>query len=104
MIDRRFSFEYHRSLDFPPARKFHTVLPFRQNQVIVFGGAYLNPTSNHHNLVDGDLWIFNLNKFEWSKLSSLTMVRPTYFHAAAINEVIVPKIFFYISIEFYLAW
>lgn len=89
LINRSWSF-IHTNPDpvhnFPPARKFHTVLPFRQNQVIVFGGAYLNPTSNHHNLVDGDLWIFNLNKFEWSKLSSLTMVRPTYFHAAAINE------------------
>jgi hypothetical protein len=64
--------------------------------VIVFGGAYLDPTTNMHNLVDGHLWLFDLDKLEWSKLSSLTMARPTYFHAAAINEVIAHKIFLFI--------
>jgi len=45
--------------------------------------------SNWHNLVSGHLWIFNFEKLQWSMLSSLTMPRPTYFHAAAINEVII---------------
>jgi hypothetical protein len=60
--------------------------------------------SNWHNLVSGHLWIFNFEKLQWSMLSSLTMPRPTYFHAAAINEV---KIFFLkllLLMKLYLAW
>jgi hypothetical protein len=77
------------SIEFPSPRKFHSILPFRQNEIIVFGGAYSNQASNYHAFVSGHLWIFNFEKFEWSRLPSLTMLRPTYFHAAAMNEVII---------------
>jgi len=70
---------------FPTPRKFHSVLPFRKNQVVVFGGAYSTQMSNVHNLVSAHLWTFNFDKLEWSMLP-LNMLRPTYFHADAMNE------------------
>ncbi|CAF0810157.1 unnamed protein product [Adineta steineri] len=72
--------------NFPTARKFHSIFPFHNNQVIMFGGAHFNRTTNRHIVVNDRLWIFNFEKLEWSILSSLTMPRPTYFHAAAMNE------------------
>lgn len=72
--------------NFPLARKFHSILPFHENQVIMFGGAYFNPSLNRHILCDERIWLFDFDKFEWSILSSLSMPQPTYFHAAAINE------------------
>ena len=53
----------------------------------MFGGAHFNPLINRHIVVNDRLWTFNFEKLEWSALSSLTMPRPTYFHAAAINPV-----------------
>jgi hypothetical protein len=53
----------------------------------MFGGAYFNLSTNRHIVVDERLWTFDFEKFEWSVLPSLTMLRPTYFHAAAMNEV-----------------
>ena len=88
LLDWPSSFNHNCPIDFPIGRKFHTVLPFRHNKAIVFGGAYLNELTNRHSLVDGNMWIFDFVKLEWSKLPSLTMARPTYFHASAINEVI----------------
>jgi hypothetical protein len=80
---------FFSSIEFPSPRKFHSILPFHQNQVIVFGGAFSNQTSNWHALVSRHLWIFNFEQLLWSRLSSVTMLRPTFFHAAAINEVII---------------
>ncbi len=62
--------------------------------MIIFGGAFSNQISNWHAVVNSHLWIFNFDQLQWSLLPSLTMLRPTYFHAAAINEVIT---FFFIS-------
>ena len=43
--------------------------------------------SNYHAVVSGHIWIFNFDKLEWFMLPSLNMLRPTYFHASAINQV-----------------
>jgi len=86
---RTWSFTHTRPdpiYNYPSPRKFHSVLPFRKNQVIVFGGAYSNQMSNIHVLVSADLWIFDFDKLEWSVLRTLNMLRPTYFHADAMNE------------------
>jgi hypothetical protein len=57
--------------------------------VIVFGGAFSNQMpNNRHGPCNGNLWIFNFEKLEWSMLTSLNLLRPTYFHAADMNEVI----------------
>jgi hypothetical protein len=53
----------------------------------MFGGAHFNLTTNRHILVNDRIWTFDFEKLEWSVLSSLNMPRPTYFHAAAMNEV-----------------
>lgn len=54
----------------------------------MFGGAYLNLLTNRHISVSEKLWIFNFDRLEWSMLPSLSMLKSTYFHAAAMNEVI----------------
>jgi hypothetical protein len=53
----------------------------------MFGGAHFDRSTNRHLVVNDRIWTFDLEKFEWSVLPSLTMPRPTYFHAAAMNEV-----------------
>lgn len=53
----------------------------------MFGGAYFNLLTNRHIVVNERIWTFDFQKFEWGVLPSLTMPRPTYFHAAAMNEV-----------------
>ena len=53
----------------------------------MFGGAYFNLTINRHIVVNDRIWTFDFDKLEWSVLSSIKMPKPTYFHAAAINEV-----------------
>ncbi len=53
----------------------------------MFGGAHFNRTTNRHIVVNDRLWTFDFDKYEWSVLPSLTMPRPTYFHAATMNEV-----------------
>jgi hypothetical protein len=72
--------------NFPTARKFHSIFPYHNNQIIMFGGAYFNLSTNRHIIVNERIWTFDFEKFEWSVLPSLTMPRPTYFHAAAMNE------------------
>jgi len=72
--------------NFPLGRKFHSILPFHNNQIIMFGGAHFDRLTNRHIVVNDHIWIFDFEKIEWSILPSLTMPRPTYFHAAAINE------------------
>jgi hypothetical protein len=74
-------------IDFPGARKFHSIFPFHKNQIIIFGGAFLDQDTGRHAVVSGNLWKFDFEKLEWSMLPSLTMLKPTYFHAAAMNEV-----------------
>ena len=61
----------------------------------MFGGAYFDPQRGQHITIDEHLWKFNFEKLEWSKLSSLTMIKPSYFHAAAMNEVMIALLFFY---------
>ena len=63
------------------------MFPFRDHELLVFGGAFMHPTTLRHALVDERVWLFNLQKLEWSLLPSLSMVRPMYFHAAAMNDV-----------------
>ncbi|CAF2578675.1 unnamed protein product [Rotaria sp. Silwood2] len=70
----------------PQARKFHSIFPFRNNQIIMFGGAYFDQTTGYHVTTDGHLWIFDFKKLEWSMLQSLSMLKSTYFHAADMNE------------------
>ena len=53
----------------------------------MFGGAYFDLTTNRHVVVNERIWTFDFEKFEWAVLPSLKMPRPTYFHAAAMNEV-----------------
>ena len=53
----------------------------------MFGGAQFNRFNNRHVVVNDRIWVFNFEKLEWSILPSLTIPRPTYFHAAAMNEV-----------------
>lgn len=88
LIDRRWSF-IHTNPDpvhnYPLSRKFHSIFPFHDNQVIIFGGAHANPTSHQHSVVNDNTWIFDFTKLEWSRLT-LSMLKPSYFHAAAINE------------------
>lgn len=74
-------------LDYPPARKFHSIFPFRPNQAIIFGGTNFRRTLNLRSRIDSHLWIFDFEKLTWSRLPLLTMLQPTYFHAAAMNEV-----------------
>ena len=82
--DRSFPID---SIDFPQARKFHSILPFRDDQVLMFGGAFFNLSQPNHTAVNDCLWTFNLKKFEWSLLPSIKLIQPIYFHAAAMNEV-----------------
>ena len=91
-------------IDFPTARKFHSIFPFHNNQIIMFGGAHYNPSTHRHIVVNERIWTFNLDKLEWSILPSLTMPRPTYFHAAAMNEVKIFIVFLKYSFFFHLAW
>ncbi|CAF1560247.1 unnamed protein product [Adineta ricciae] len=72
--------------NFPTPRKFHSIFPFHNNQVIMFGGAQFNRFNNRHVVVNDRIWVFNFEKLEWSILPSLTIPKPTYFHAAAMNE------------------
>ncbi|CAF0993449.1 unnamed protein product [Rotaria sordida] len=72
--------------NFPQARKFHSIFPFRKNQILMFGGAYFDQTTGYHVPTSGHLWILDFEKLEWSMLQSLTMLKSTYFHAAAMNE------------------
>ena len=74
-------------IDFPTPRKFHSILPFRNNKIIMFGGAYYDSLTQCHTVVNERIWTFDFERLEWSVLLSTTMPRPTYFHAAAINEV-----------------
>jgi len=53
----------------------------------MFGGADFNRLTNSHVVVNDRIWAFNFDRLEWSILPSSTMPRPTYFHAAAMNEV-----------------
>ena len=76
-------------VDYPAARKFHSVLPFHKNQMILFGGAYYDDQVDRHAVVSEQIWKFNFEKLEWSLLPSLNMVKTTYFHAAAMNEVMI---------------
>lgn len=78
---------FHVSTDYPKSRKFHSIFRYNNNQAIMFGGAYLNLDTNRHIVVNDRIWTFDFDKLEWSVLSSVKMPKPTYFHAAAINEV-----------------
>ena len=60
----------------------------------MFGGAYYHPPLHEHVPVDEHIWILDMKKFEWSLHSSLTLIRPMYFQAAAMNEVNHPRFFF----------
>lgn len=95
---------YRSCLDFPTRRKFHSVFPFRPNQVIVFGGADFHALPDLQAFSDMRLWVFDFNQLIWSRLPSLTMIRPTYFHAAAMNEVIRICHIVVVFIQLYLAW
>ena len=53
----------------------------------MFGGAHFHRSTHLHTAVHERLWMFDFDQLEWSTLSSLAMSRPTYFHAAAMNEV-----------------
>jgi hypothetical protein len=70
----------------------------------MFGGAHFNRSTQRHVVVNEHIWTFNFDKLEWSILSSLTMPRPTYFHAAAMNEVQIYIVLFTIIVfSFYSA-
>ncbi|CAF3387245.1 unnamed protein product [Rotaria socialis] len=87
--NRRWSF-VHTNPDpihnFPQGRKFHSIFPFGNNQVIMFGGAHFDTVTSAHHTVSEHLWTFDFEKLEWSMLQSLNMVQSTYFHAAAMNS------------------
>lgn len=88
LIDRQWSFIQTNPdpiHNYPVSRKFHSVFPFSDNQIVIFGGAHTNPESFRHTVVNDNIWTFDFTKFEWSRLT-LSMPRPTYFHAAALNE------------------
>lgn len=68
----------------------------------MFGGAHFNRLANRHVVVNDRIWTFNFEKLEWSILPTLTMPRPTYFHAAAMNEVKLFISFFFIKIILFL--
>jgi hypothetical protein len=53
----------------------------------MFGGTHFDLSTGNHAFVDERIWLFDMTKFEWSILPSITMPRPLYFHAAAMNEV-----------------
>ncbi|CAF4694333.1 unnamed protein product, partial [Rotaria magnacalcarata] len=72
--------------NFPTGRKFHSIFPFHKNQIIMFGGAHFHHLINRHIAVNNRIWTFDFEKLGWSILPKLTMPRPTYFHAAAVNE------------------
>ncbi|CAF0966121.1 unnamed protein product [Rotaria sordida] len=72
--------------NFPTSRKFHSIFPFHNNQIIMFGGAHFHHLLNRHICVNNRLWTFDFEKLEWSILPSLTMLQSTYFHAASMNE------------------
>ena len=69
----------------------------------MFGGAQFDASRNRHTVVNDRLWTFDFDKLEWSTLPSLTMPRPTYFHAAAMNEVRILVLCMFIS-RFLVAW
>jgi len=95
-----FSYISNIQIDFPTARKFHSIFPFHNNQIIMFGGAHFNRETNHHIVVNNRIWTFDFEKLEWAVLSLLTMPKPTYFHAAAMNEVKKIRILFYFISSF----
>lgn len=68
------------------ARKFHSIFPLGEHQILMFGGANYDQITNIHVVTEANIWIFDFEKLEWSK-SSLSMIQPTYFHAAAMNRV-----------------
>jgi len=68
----------------------------------MFGGADFNRLTNSHVVVNDRIWAFNFDRLEWSILPSSTMPRPTYFHAAAMNEVKMFTSFFFVKISFIL--
>ena len=93
MVFLEFLFNF---IEYPEARKFHSIFPFRQNEIIMFGGGYFDQNTHRHSIVNGNLWKFDFEKLEWSMLPSLTMLKPSYFHAGALNEV---KIIFILVIS-----
>jgi hypothetical protein len=68
----------------------------------MFGGAHFNRETNHHIVVNNRIWTFDFEKLEWAVLSLLTMPKPTYFHAAAMNEVKKIRILFYFISSFFI--
>ena len=75
-----------RRTDFPQPRKFHTIVPFRENQILMFGGAYFQAASHEHVPVDEHVWSFNFQTLQWSLVASLDLIRPIYFQASALNS------------------
>ena len=73
-------------IDFTAARKFHSIFPLGEHQILMFGGANFNQTAGIHVVTEAYVWIFDFEKLEWSRSSS-SMIQPTYFHAAAMNRV-----------------
>ncbi|CAF1041274.1 unnamed protein product [Adineta ricciae] len=71
--------------NFPTARKFHSIFPLGEHQILMFGGANFDQTAGIHVVAEAYVWIFDLEKLEWSRSSS-SMIQPTYFHAAAMNR------------------
>ncbi|CAF0761007.1 unnamed protein product [Didymodactylos carnosus] len=71
--------------NYPVDRKFHSVFKISNTRVLLFGGAHFDLDRSRHTLVEKNLWSFDLDRYEWSKLE-LQMIIPTYFHAAAMNR------------------
>ncbi|CAF0771219.1 unnamed protein product [Didymodactylos carnosus] len=70
---------------YPSERKFHSVFKISENRLLVFGGAHFDIQQNQHFLVEKNVWSFDFNKLEWTKLP-IQMITSTYFHAAAMNQ------------------
>lgn len=75
-------------IDYPQPRKFHSIIPFRDNEILMFGGAYFDVQTHDHVPVDEHVWSFNFTTLQWSLVSSLNLIRPVYFQAAALNQVL----------------
>lgn len=72
--------------NYPQPRKFHSIIPSRDNEILMFGGAYFDVQTHDHVPVDEHVWSFNFTTLQWSLVSSLNLIRPVYFQAAALNQ------------------
>lgn len=77
----------YEMVEYPTPRKFHSVLPFGENRAVVFGGASYQHITGTHIVASPHVWLFDFERLDWTRMASVAMVRPTYFHAAAMNEV-----------------